>query len=141
MGSTHFYSESSRAPDRTGVGGSSCSAWLTASTMPSCSMGAHGACGVTDCSFGALPTARRHLEQSIALYDAEQHQTATPSVMVELTNVAEVLWLLGYPTQALCKTREALTMVQDQSSVFHVALTLSFALVPYVLSPRGVDRT
>jgi class 3 adenylate cyclase/predicted ATPase len=100
-------------------------------------IGAHGACGVTDYFLGALPTARRHLEQSIALYDAQQHRTAVPSVTGALANVAEVLWLLGYQTQALCKTREALTLAQQHSSVFHVALIRSYALVPHVFRREG----
>ena len=58
-------------------------------------------------------------------------------MVVTLTNMAEVLWLLGYPTQALRKTHEALTMVQDQSRIFDLALTLSYALVPYVFHREG----
>jgi predicted ATPase len=99
--------------------------------------GAYAACGVTDYFLGALPTARRHLEQSIALYDAHEHQMVPPRAMVDLINVAEVLWLLGYRTQALRKTHEALAMAKEQSSVFPVALTLSFALVPYVFRREG----
>src|SRR5215510_8277068 len=42
-------------------------------------IGAHGTCGVTDYFVGALPAARRYLEQSIGLHNAQQHRMATPS--------------------------------------------------------------
>jgi len=98
---------------------------------------AHGAWGLTCYSLGALPAARRHLEQSIALYTTQQHRRTTVNVQFTLTNLAEVLWLLGYPTQALRQTHEALSMAQAQSNILHLVMIMGFALIPHVFRREG----
>src|SRR5262249_56418251 len=76
---------------------------------------AHQALGVNWLYLGELALARMHLEQGIALYDPKQHCSYTslyggadPGVAC-LSYVAWVLWLLGYPDQALQRNRETLT--------------------------------
>ena len=58
-------------------------------------------------------TARRHLEQAIALYDVQHHRShalhygVDPGV-ISLSRMSWVLWLLGYPDQALRRNQETL---------------------------------
>jgi predicted ATPase len=81
-------------------------------------------------------SARTHLEQGLALYDPQQHHAhATlyvrdPGVVCGVY-LAQVLWFLGYPDQALARSQEALSLAQalghplslahalEQTSVLH----------------------
>jgi hypothetical protein len=60
---------------------------------------------------GELSLTRAHLEQSLALYDPQQHRAYgfvfDPGVD-GLCTLARMLYLLGYPDQALIRSREAL---------------------------------
>ncbi|MGE0823297.1 MAG: adenylate/guanylate cyclase domain-containing protein [Candidatus Binatia bacterium] len=90
---------------------------------------AHNALGGTFFSTGEFTSARGHLEQSIALYDPQQHnpQAAyTPHDLgvVSLSFMAWTLWHLGYPTQALTRSAEAVSLAQELSHPF----SLDYAL-------------
>jgi predicted ATPase len=70
---------------------------------------------------GEWATALAHLEQGIALYDPQQHRSyATlyaghdPGVCC-LSHAAWCLWMLGYPVQALKRSREALVLARQLS--------------------------
>ena len=82
---------------------------------------------VRPCSgWGSLPLAREHLEQGIALYDPQQHRSLAfvfgmDPGCVGLCYAAWVLWLLGYPDQALKRSHEALTLAQELSHPFSLA--------------------
>jgi predicted ATPase len=89
----------------------------------------HRRVGVTRFHRGDFHTAQTHLEQGIALYDPQQHQS---HVFVYGWNDAGVgglgyyawtLWVLGYPDQALKKGQEALTLAEELSH----PLSLAFA--------------
>jgi len=89
----------------------------------------HRRLGVTCFHRGEFHLARTHLEQGIALYDPQQHQS---HVFVYGWNDAGVgglgyyawtLWILGYPDQALKKSQEALTLAETLSH----PLSLAFA--------------
>jgi DNA-binding winged helix-turn-helix (wHTH) protein/predicted ATPase len=81
---------------------------------------------------GEFGPAQTHLEQGIALYTAQKNSFRTlrgvddPGVSCLLITTL-VLWVLGYPDQALQKNREALTLAHDLSNslslanVFHLA--------------------
>jgi class 3 adenylate cyclase/predicted ATPase len=83
---------------------------------------------------GELVTAHRHLEQGIALCDAQQGYSRTFSIGIDpgvvcLSVMACTLWMLGYPDRALTRIREALTLAQEllAQELSH-AYSLGFAL-------------
>jgi class 3 adenylate cyclase/predicted ATPase len=98
---------------------------------------AHRMFGVTSCWLGEPVAARMHLEQGIALYDAQQGRLRAFSSgmdpgVVCLSVVAWVLWMLGYPDRALTKSREALTLAQELSHAYSLAYALNYAALLHV---------
>jgi class 3 adenylate cyclase/predicted ATPase len=94
---------------------------------------AHIAVGNSLSWLGEFASARKHLEQGIALYESPQHPPLTflyggidPGVH-GLSYTALALWLLGYPDQALKRSHEALARAQELSHPFSLAWALSFA--------------
>jgi DNA-binding winged helix-turn-helix (wHTH) protein/predicted ATPase len=93
---------------------------------------AHGALGGTLLFLGEYAVARTHLEQGIALADpAGQHIQAphfsvAPGVWCRAV-VAWVLWCLGYPTQAIRRSQEALAFAQTLAHPHSLALARYFA--------------
>jgi predicted ATPase len=94
-------------------------------------VGAHGLLGIALYFLGELVPARAHLEQGIALYDPQWFRfqsalmTQEPGVPC-LGYLANTLWLLGYPDQALQRNQEALTLAHDLARPFSEALALWF---------------
>ena len=81
-------------------------------------------------SLGEFTLAQDHYQQGIAIYDPQQHaQHASlygghdPGVC-GLRHASQMLWLLGYPDQALQRSKDALALAQKLSQ----PSTLSFAL-------------
>src|SRR5262249_3074124 len=80
---------------------------------------AHHALWATLFFTGEFASARAHLEQGRALYDPQQHHAYALLCGGHDTGVcclslgACVLWLLGYPDQALQSMHEALTLGQE----------------------------
>jgi hypothetical protein len=78
-------------------------------------LAAHRSLGTTWFWLGAPAAALTPLAQGIALYDPKQHRTSVfqhvddPGVLC-LSRGAWVLWLLGYPHQALARSHEAMTL-------------------------------
>jgi class 3 adenylate cyclase/predicted ATPase len=79
---------------------------------------------------GELVSAHSHMEQGIALYDPQKHRDHAfrygghdPGVCSRY-QAAEVLWLLGYPDQALRRSQNSLTLARELSH----ATTMSSAL-------------
>ncbi|MBI3796864.1 MAG: AAA family ATPase [Deltaproteobacteria bacterium] len=99
---------------------------------PALLLEAHRALGATLSSLGELVLVRTHLEQGLALYDPQQHRSHAslygqdPGVVC-LSLGAWVLWLLGYPDQALRRGQEALTLAQEISHPFSLAFALHYA--------------
>jgi len=76
--------------------------------------------------------ARTHLEQGVAFYNAQQHRsqgflTETHQGVFGLIRLAQVLWELGYPDQALQRSHEALTLARELAHPASVATALFFA--------------
>ena len=78
-------------------------------------------------SAGDWASARMHLEQSIALYDPQQHRSHAflygghdPCVCC-LGFAAQSLWMLGYPDQALRKSQESLALARELSHPLSLA--------------------
>jgi predicted ATPase len=92
---------------------------------------AHSALGWTLYNRGELILARTHAEQTLALYDPQKHpltavNTLDPRVDC-LTYATWVLWLLGYPDQALKKSDEARDLAAGLSHPFSMVYALGSA--------------
>jgi predicted ATPase len=92
----------------------------------------HRILGVTQFSLGEFPTARVHLEQTLALYDAAQHRTLAfrfaqdPQIACQAV-LSLVLWLLGYPEQAGLLSHEALANARALEHIFTKSYALYFS--------------
>src|SRR5262249_21216336 len=99
---------------------------------PSLRLVAHQVLGDHLFWLGEFATAREHLEQGIALYDAQQHRALAfrygydPGVTCRFF-AAIVLWLLGYPDQALKEIHAALRLAREFSHVYTFVSVLHFA--------------
>jgi predicted ATPase len=74
----------------------------------------------------------RYLEQGIARYQPLQDRSHGLSNLTHvgvhgLSRLAQILWMLGYPDQALQRSQEALTLAQELSYPFSLATALLFA--------------
>src|SRR5262249_8539601 len=89
---------------------------------------AHFALGFTLYHLGEFAPAREHCEQALALYDPQRRGASVfhPGVS-SLSLAALVLWHLGYPDQALKRSREALTLAQELSQPFSLVYALFYA--------------
>jgi TOMM system kinase/cyclase fusion protein len=92
---------------------------------------AHFALGVSLLWLGEIVPARTHLEQSIALYDPQEHRALAFRAGIDLkvwslSHAAQVLWMLGYPDQALRYSQEALTLAQSLSHPPSLAAVLFY---------------
>jgi predicted ATPase len=93
---------------------------------------AHYTLGVTWFFLGAFPEARPHLEAGIARYTSDRHQAPVfrmgqdPGVSCRIY-AALILWLLGYPEQALSRVHDALALAHKLSHPFSLAYVRCFA--------------
>lgn len=83
---------------------------------------------------GEPAAGRAHLEQAIALYDREQHRSLAAAYYQDpgvscLTWLSWALHALGYPDQALQRSREALALAEELSHPFTQAFALGLAAV------------
>jgi len=109
--------------------------WLTLARQvqdPACLMGAYYALGATSYWLGEVIAARALLEQGIALYDFRQDCSHAfvyghDSGVACLSYVAFALWFLGYPDQALKRSREALALARELAHPNSLAFALNFA--------------
>jgi class 3 adenylate cyclase/predicted ATPase len=84
-------------------------------------------------SLGELTSARTHLEQGFALYDLPKHKHHAflygghdPGVCCG-HHAATVTWLLGYPDQALQRSRDSLALARELSHPYSMAHALFWA--------------
>ncbi|MFL5513104.1 MAG: AAA family ATPase, partial [Gemmatimonadales bacterium] len=107
---------------------------------PALAVIAHYALGTTWLFFGALPAARLHLEEAIARYTPDQHRAPVfrmgqdPGVGCRI-HAALLLWLLGYPEQALARLHEALALAHELPHPYSLAQARCWAA--YVYQFRG----
>jgi class 3 adenylate cyclase/tetratricopeptide (TPR) repeat protein len=91
---------------------------------------AHLALGQTLAFLGKFAPAREHLEQSLTLYDSTLRRSYgfvyDPGVS-GLSELARVLWFLGYSDQAKQRSHEALTLASELSHPFSLALSATHA--------------
>jgi class 3 adenylate cyclase/DNA-binding winged helix-turn-helix (wHTH) protein/predicted ATPase len=99
---------------------------------PTLFLEAHRALGTSLLFLGDLATSWTHLERGITLYEAQQHHALTMSPggdagMACLVYTAWILWLRGYPEQALERIRAALALAQQCQHPFCLAFALIWA--------------
>ncbi len=103
---------------------------------------AHYTLGATALYLGEVISARGHAEQGIALYDLQQHRSHAflyghdPGVAC-LSYAALALWNLGYPDQALKRSRQAFALAQELSHPNSLAFALSFAASLHFMRGEG----
>jgi predicted ATPase/class 3 adenylate cyclase len=81
---------------------------------------------------GELVAAQGHMEQAIACYDPEQSRSQIISFGIDpgmlcRNFAALILWMLGYPDQALGQSYEALALAQELSHPHSLVFALGFA--------------
>jgi tetratricopeptide (TPR) repeat protein len=92
----------------------------------------HHGLGQISYFMGQFASAREHVEQAIALYDARPFSSPAirpvqdPGVLCR-GFAALSLWHLGYPDQALQRVHEAFALAQELSHPFSFAYALQFA--------------
>ena len=108
---------------------------------------AHVALGSTLFHLGELIAARSHLEQGMALYDPQRCRALAFSRgldtgVVCLSRTAWTLWMLGYPEQALTRTRQALTLAGESSHAYSLGFALHFSALLHIArrEPRRVQE-
>ena len=112
--------------------GNSCWSWPKCEGDAALVLRGHYVLGEALLWLGEFPAARAHLEQGIAVYDPQQHDThdllyeADPWLGC-LGALSVTLWFLGYPDQALQRSAEALAMAHALSHPYSLARVLVHA--------------
>jgi TOMM system kinase/cyclase fusion protein len=94
-------------------------------------LAAHRSLGQNLTFLGELLPARDHLEQALTLYDPQQHRALALRYGQDLKVVCQswaalVLWLLGYPDQALQQGHEAIALAQELAHTYSVVYALNW---------------
>ena len=81
---------------------------------------------------GDFSTARRELEEAYALYDPNVQRATTLALQIDpgvnsLLHLSWVLWILGYPDQAVGTSEKAIATARRLSQPFALAMALFFA--------------
>jgi predicted ATPase len=103
---------------------------------PALALVTHFVIGGTWLALGALPAARRHLEEAVAHSTPDQHRALVfrigqdPGVACRV-HAAMTLWLLGYPDQALVHSHDALALAHELSHPYSVAWAQRWAACVY----------
>jgi DNA-binding winged helix-turn-helix (wHTH) protein/tetratricopeptide (TPR) repeat protein/type II secretory pathway predicted ATPase ExeA len=93
-------------------------------------LGAHDAVGAILYHLGEFALARPHLETGLALSRSERRSAqaipdgATDHGVACLGHLAWTLWLLGFPAQALERSREAIALAQELAHPFSLVQAL-----------------
>jgi predicted ATPase/class 3 adenylate cyclase len=94
---------------------------------------AHWETGVASYWHGEFSRAREHLEEALACYDPQEHRarelryTRGDAGVNALGNASSVLWQLGYPDQALARSRDALALARELTHPYSEASALMYA--------------
>lgn len=104
---------------------------------PALLVGSYHALGQTLFQMGDLMTARRTVEQGIALFEPDKHRLRNwpggqPGEQCYLYG-AFALWMLGYPDQALRRGEEALAMAEELANPANLINTFAFVALVHVL--------
>jgi tetratricopeptide (TPR) repeat protein len=99
---------------------------------PALLLWSHATLGNILMRFGEFTAARQHLEQGLAYYGPQQHRLQTRQYGVApgldcLGALSWTLWYLGYPEQALQRSREAMQLAQTFAHPYSLGITLTYA--------------
>jgi predicted ATPase len=102
----------------------------------------HRALGTTLLFLGQLTSARTSFEQGMALYDPLQHRSlalryGADSGIVCRLYLAWVLWVLGYPDQALLNIHDTLIQARELAHSFSQAFALNHAAMLHMFRREG----
>jgi predicted ATPase len=103
---------------------------------PALAVIAHHSLGNTQLFLGALPAARLHLEEAIARSTPDQRRALMfrigldPGIRCRIA-AALLLWVLGYPAQALTRLHEALALTHERAHPHTLASTRCWAAYVY----------
>ena len=93
---------------------------------------------------GELLLCREHAEQGFALYDRDEHRSHAlrygghdPGACSRY-HLAQALWLLGYPDQAVAMARDSVRLARELAQPFSLVLAVSYA--SYLHQCRGEPR-
>jgi class 3 adenylate cyclase/predicted ATPase len=95
---------------------------------------AHRVLGPTMFWLGDFASARAYSEQGMALYDPQHHRSQAfvygqdPDVVCRCF-AAKSIWMLGYPDKALQLIHETLTLAQELTHPFSLAIAFNFVAV------------
>lgn len=107
--------------------GKQCLALAEHEQSPAFFLWGHQMVGQTATHLGDLISAQEHLDQAIGMYDIRKRRThralQDPGVAC-LSYKAPVLWLLGYPEQALAASKKAVALARSLSHPFSLAYAL-----------------
>jgi class 3 adenylate cyclase/tetratricopeptide (TPR) repeat protein len=113
---------------------------------PSFLLVAHESLGTSLYQLGEIAAAHTHYEHGLTFYTPQQHHALallyeTDSGVACLTRAAVAQWVLGYPDQALQRSREALTLARELSHPFSLAYALSWTtMVPQFRRERHTTQ-
>ena len=87
--------------------------------------------GITFYHVGEMTPAHKQFEQGTAIYNSVQHRSLAflygeDQGVVCLTRAAHILWMLGYPEQAVQTNREAMALARELSHPFSLVYALVF---------------
>src|SRR5262249_61788418 len=108
---------------------------------------AHLTMGITRHFAGEQTSARRHLEECLSRYDARQFRdTGSPydPAVLGLATLGPVLWLLGYPDQALARSQKGLALAGELTQQYAPGYASPLAARTCLLPPDSQpapDRT
>ncbi len=114
--------------------GEQCLALAQRAQSPVWSLWAYFMLGQSLFHLGELGSSREYFEKGLSLYDIQKrrsHRALQDPGVSCLSYAAVALWLLGYPDQALTKSRQALTLAKDLSHPFSLAYAMNMAAVFY----------
>jgi predicted ATPase/DNA-binding winged helix-turn-helix (wHTH) protein len=109
-------------------------------------IGVHYTSGTTLVHLGELVTARARLNQGVGLFDSQEYSSTVLLFEADLgvacrCYAAMALWFLGYPDQALQRSREAVNLAQEIAHPYSLAMALTLAaLVQQLWRERRIDR-
>jgi predicted ATPase len=81
---------------------------------------------------GEFATARRELEDAVALYDPGEQKSKTLALQIDpgvnaLCHLSWVLWILGFPDRAVATSDRAIRTARELAQPFALAMALFFA--------------
>jgi class 3 adenylate cyclase/predicted ATPase len=97
-----------------------------------CLVEAHWALGLSSFSLGELTAAHAHFEQSLALYNLQEHRSLAfvyghDPGMSSRSIAALAFWQLGYSDQALKSIHAAISLAREVAHPYSLAYALDFA--------------